>query len=217
LTAISKWLKQATGACPISPDQLIVLILSLKKYWNGSLISGCLSNKYCPSFFNISHLEKIELDIDSGVEAISRISMIPTLLAVICQSTGMGFAAVARVTENKWIACCVHDQICFGLKAGDELQIETTICNDIRKHQKAIVIDHVDMDGDYHNHPTPEMYGFQSYISMPIIRKNNEFFGTLCALDPKPAKLKTPEVIGMFELFAELISFHLDLAERVEF
>jgi GAF domain-containing protein len=36
--------------------------------------------------------------------------------------------------------------------------------------------------------------------------RNGEFFGTLCAIDPRPAKLKTPEVIGMFELFAELIA-----------
>jgi GAF domain-containing protein len=161
-------------------------------------------------------LEKIELEIDPDVEAISRISMIPTLLAVICQSTGMGFAAVARVTENKWIACGVRDEISFGLEPGDELKLETTICNDIRKNQKAVVIDHVDEDKIYRNHPTPEMYGFQSYISIPIIRKNGEFFGTLCAIDPKPNRLKTPEVIGMFELFADLISFHLEALDRLD-
>jgi len=163
-----------------------------------------------------SGLEKIELNIDSEVEAIGRISMIPTLLAVICQSTGMGFAAVARVTDNKWIACGVRDEISFGLKPGDELKLETTICNEIRKHQKAIVIDHVDEDEAFRNHPTPEMYGFQSYISMPIIRKNGDFFGTLCAIDSKPALLNNPRVIGMFELFADLISFHLEVLHRVD-
>ena len=156
-------------------------------------------------------MERIDLDIDPDVDAVSRISMIPTLLAVICQSTGMGFAAVARVTENKWIACGVRDEVSFGLKAGDELKIETTICSEIRKNQKAVIIDHADEDITYCDHPTPKMYGFQSYISMPIIRKNGDFFGTLCALDAKPARLKIPSVIGMFELFADLISFHLDL------
>jgi GAF domain-containing protein len=155
-------------------------------------------------------LDKIELDIDPDVEKVGRISMIPTLLAVICQSTGMGFAAVARVLENKWIACAVRDEVSFGLKAGDELKIETTICNEIRKEQKAIIIDHVDEDSKYCNHPTPKMYGFQSYISFPIARKNGDFFGTLCALDARPARLKIPHVMGMFELFADLISFHLD-------
>ncbi len=59
------------------------------------------------------------------------------------------------------------------------------------------------------------MYGFQSYISVPIKRSNGAFFGTLCAIDPRPARLKTPETIGMFTLFAELIAFHLDAVDRL--
>jgi signal transduction histidine kinase len=70
-------------------------------------------------------------------------------------------------------------------------------------------------DEAYCGHPTPAMYGFQSYISMPIILPNGTFFGTLCAIDPKPAKLKNPETIGMFKLFAELIAFHLSAIDRL--
>jgi hypothetical protein len=51
---------------------------------------------------------------------------------------------------------------------------------------------------------------------MPIIRTNGDFFGTLCAIDPKPARLRNPEVIGMFELFADLISFHLEVLDRID-
>jgi hypothetical protein len=42
----------------------------------------------------------------------------------------MRFAAVARVTEDRWIACSVHDDIAFGLKLGDELAVEATICHE---------------------------------------------------------------------------------------
>ena len=59
------------------------------------------------------------------------------------------------------------------------------------------------------------MYGFQSYISMPIVRKNGTFFGTLCAIDPKPAILRTPQTIGMFRMFADLIAFHLEAQDRL--
>lgn len=154
-------------------------------------------------------------DIPADVEAISRIKIVPKLLEVVCRTTGMGFAAIARVTEDKWVACAVRDEIEFGLKTGGELKIETTICDEIRKSGEAVVIDHVDGDENYAGHPTPLMYGFQSYISMPIIDRDGNFFGTLCAIDPKPAKLKNPETIGMFKLFAELISFHLNLAEQL--
>jgi len=40
-------------------------------------------------------------------------------------------------------------------------------------------------------------------------------FGTLCAIDPKPHRLKTPGTIGMFKLFAELIAFHIDSVDRL--
>jgi signal transduction histidine kinase len=127
----------------------------------------------------------------------------------------MGFAAVARVTPDKWIACAVRDEIQFGLVPGGELQVESTICHEIRQNHIAVIIDHVNEDELYAHHHTPEMYGFQSYISMPIMLKDGSFFGTLCAIDPRPARLNNPETIGMFKLFAELIAFHLNAIEQL--
>lgn len=71
-------------------------------------------------------------------------------------------------------------------------------------------------DKYFSEHHTPAMYGFQSYISMPIIKKDGTFFGTLCAIDPKPAKLDNIETIGMFKMFAELIAFHLQAIEEIQ-
>src|SRR3546814_14278440 len=59
---------------------------------------------------------------------------IRAILADVCSLTNMGFAAVARVTEDRWIACQVLDKIEFGLTPGGELEIATTICNEIRAH-----------------------------------------------------------------------------------
>ena len=151
------------------------------------------------------------------IEKVKKIPIVPTLLEVICRTTEMGFAAIARVTQDRWIACSVKEEIQFGLQPGDELQIKTTICNEIRDSKKAVIIDHVAKDEIYCHHHTPKIYGFQSYISVPIFLKNNEFFGTLCAIDPNPAQLNNPKIIGLFNLFAELIAFHLhsvDLMER---
>jgi signal transduction histidine kinase len=160
-------------------------------------------------------LNKLPLHIVSDIQAIQSIDVIPTVLDVICRTTGMGFAAVARVTENRWVTCAVLDHIQFGLVPGSELEIETTICNEISKSKKAVVIDHVKEDPEFREHHTPLMYGFQSYISVPIIRRDGTFFGTLCAIDPKPAKLKNPAIIGMFELYADLISLHLNQLEAL--
>ncbi|RZL57802.1 MAG: GAF domain-containing sensor histidine kinase [Pedobacter sp.] len=127
----------------------------------------------------------------------------------------MGFAAVARVTEDRWVACAVRDEINFGLLAGGELELKTTICHEIRQHQQTVVFDNASEDLIYANHHTPKMYGLKSYISMPIITKGGEFFGTLCAIDPNPASINNPETIGMFKLFAELIALHLSNNEEL--
>ena len=154
-------------------------------------------------------------DLSADIAAVQGIAAVPRILEVVCRSTGMGFAAVARVTEQRWICCAVRDEIAFGLTPGGELQVETTICHEIRQSGEAVVIDSVTDDLAYCGHHTPAQYGFQSYISMPIVLADGSFFGTLCAIDPRPARLNTPQTVGMFKLFAELIATHLDAANRV--
>jgi signal transduction histidine kinase len=97
---------------------------------------------------------------------------------------------------------------------GGELSVKTTICDEIRASGKPVIIDHVEKDEKFQDHQTPAIYGFQSYISMPIFLPGGSFFGTLCAIDPRPAKLNRPEIIGLFKNFAQLIAFHLDAQER---
>jgi len=157
----------------------------------------------------------VDKDFASDIQAIQKIDAIPSILEVVCRTTGMGFAAVARVTEDRWIACAVKDDIAFGLKPGGELKVETTICNEIRQSGQAVVIDHVAEDQAFCRHAAPALYGFQSYISMPIVRSDGSFFGTLCAIDPRPVVLNTPQTTGMFRLFADLIAFHLDTVDRL--
>jgi len=155
-------------------------------------------------------------DYQADVDAVSRIPAVPTILDVVCRTTGMGFAAVARVTEDRWIACSVKDDIAFGLAPGGELEVETTICHEIRQSRQPVIIDDVAEDPDYCNHHTPALYGIKSYISMPIVLMDGTFFGTLCAIDQKPAKLRNPGVVGMFKLFADMIAYHLDALQRAE-
>jgi signal transduction histidine kinase len=155
-------------------------------------------------------------DYEKDIEAIGKIPIVSQLLDVVCQTTKMGFSAIARVTEDRWITCSVHDDIAFGLKTGDELELKTTICNEIRQHKTPVIINHVAEDPKFKNHHTPLQYGFQSYISVPIIRKDGRFFGTLCAIDPKPHEINTPEITGIFALFADLIAYHLEAIEQVD-
>ena len=72
-------------------------------------------------------------EIARDILAVSQIEAVPTLLEVLCETTGMRFAAVARVTERTWTACLVKDDINFGLAAGGQLDVQTTLCLESKK------------------------------------------------------------------------------------
>ena len=158
----------------------------------------------------------IEIDPEKATKAISAIELVPTILDTVCRLTGMGFAAVACVTDRRWIACSVKDEIAFGLAPGGELELESTICHEIRQSRQAVFISDVATDPHYRAHHTPARYGFRSYISFPIILPDGRFFGTLCAIDPEPHDLARPEVQNAFRMFADLIGFHLDMNDALQ-
>lgn len=147
------------------------------------------------------------------IEAIGRIDAVPSILEIACRITGLRFAAVARVTDTSWTACAVRDEIEFGLGVGGALDLKTTICDEIRDSGTGVIIDHVARDPVFRTHHTPRQYGFESYISIPILRRDGSFFGTLCALDPLPAKLSAPGIVATFENFAKVIGLQLDLQD----
>jgi PAS domain S-box-containing protein len=147
--------------------------------------------------------------LENDAAAISRLDTIDKILEAACRLTRMRFAAVARVTADRWLACAVRDEIAFGLEPGGELDVRSTLCHEVGVCRRTIAIDHVSEDPNFRDHHTPKQYGFQSYISAPILRRG-EFFGTLCALDPEPARPRDPAISATFELFAELIGRHLE-------
>lgn len=151
-----------------------------------------------------------QTDFSSDLQAIGSIDAVPMILSMVKHITGMRFAAVARVTESKWIACAVDDSIDFGLLPGGELVLESTICHEIRQHHQPVIFGHASQHPLFSTHHTPKTYGLESYISIPIIKADGEFFGTLCAIDSVPANLDDPAIEKTLTLFAQLIAMSLD-------
>lgn len=149
-------------------------------------------------------------EIERDLLAVSQIEALPTLLDVLCETTGMRFAAVARVTDRTWTACAIKDQLDFGIEVGGQLAIESTLCIESKRSRTPIVVDHASLDPRYCNHHTPRIYKIESYVSVPIILASGRYFGNLCAIDPAPAQVSDPKVLGMFTRFAALIAMQLD-------
>ncbi|GAA4723507.1 GAF domain-containing protein [Sphingomonas lutea] len=153
-------------------------------------------------------------DLTNLCVALSDDARVREMLNEVCAVTGMGFAAVAHVTHHRWIACQVEDRISFGLNPGDELKIHETICDEIRDHGEAVVIDDASDDIKWSRHPVPVIYGFKSYCSFPVYLDDGSFFGTLCAIDHAPRKVSDEEIVAMFTDFAKQLG-HI-LTERLQ-
>ena len=152
--------------------------------------------------------------IESDIAKISRCVSVPSILDAVVELTGLRFAAVARVTETHWTACAVRDDLGFGLAPGNDLVLETTICNEIRQHHQPVIFGHASAHPIFSTHRTPLQYGLESYVSVPIFRRTGEFFGTLCAIDSAPSNVDAdPLKLRTITLFARLIGHQLDIAD----
>lgn len=85
-------------------------------------------------------------DLQGDIDAIGASEAVPTILETVSLATGMGFAAVARVTDTRWVTCRAVDHIQFGLRPGDELEVESTLCHEVRQSEQEIVIADVRTD-----------------------------------------------------------------------
>lgn len=76
-----------------------------------------------------------------------------------------------------------------------------------------MLINYASQDERVDNHPGLKLYGIESYIAVPLYRRDRSYFGTLCALDPLPAKLSENN-FAIFELLADLVSFELEAEDK---
>ena len=154
-------------------------------------------------------------DTASDIASIQAISSVPTILEAVSALTGLRFVCIARVTDDSWTTCAVLDKLGFGLKVGDGLDVATTLCEEVRDTMRAVIIDNASTDPKYKDHHTPRIYGFKSYISIPVLRPDGAYFGTLCALDPEAAKVSGAATLASMTLFAQLITKHLETEGRL--
>ena len=155
-------------------------------------------------------------DFQSDIEMLAASETVGTLLETVMLATDMRFAAVARVTTDRWVACRTVDEVNFGLSEGDEIGIDQTFCQSVRETSEKVMFNDVATDDVYRNHPIAAQFGIVSYASIPIFRSKGSFFGTLCAIDTVPRDVKHPRVVAMLEMFADIIGRSLETEERLE-
>jgi GAF domain-containing protein len=82
------------------------------------------------------------------------------------------------------------------LKVGAELRLDCTTCHEIRNSRQPVLFGQASSAGIWDGNANPPGEGVPSYISLPITLPDGSLFGTLCAIDPRPAHLKETAALG---------------------
>ncbi|WP_185803559.1 GAF domain-containing sensor histidine kinase [Pontivivens nitratireducens] len=155
-------------------------------------------------------------DFQADIQILAGSDLVGTILETVMLATNMRFAAVARVTADRWVACRTVDEVNFGLAEGDEIEIQSTFCQSVRETSNKVLFNDTATDDVYGNHPIAAKFGIVSYASIPIYRSDGSFFGTLCAIDTEPRDIKHPRAVAMLEMFADIIGRSLETEEQLE-
>ena len=154
-------------------------------------------------------------DLARDVELVRSLPVARTVLEACRRATGMGFAAIARITRTHWVACDVDDGLDFGLVPGSVLPVHATLCSEVVATGREVVVEGVATDPVRADHPWLATHGFASHVAIPIRLPGGRLFGTLCASDPEPRTLDEDAVLVTMRLFADLIGLHVDARERL--
>jgi signal transduction histidine kinase len=155
-----------------------------------------------------------ETDYTGPFPPVDTMAMIPVILRLVKQTTGLRFSAVARVTADQWVAYAVDDSVRLDIRPGDERVVHETLCNEVRLRRRSLACGagmRELANGPYEPENHIPRDRLQSHISVPIITSTGLFVGTLCGLDPEPQNFNDTSVIETLELFAQLLASHLEL------
>ncbi|QJI12009.1 GAF domain-containing protein [Pseudomonas sp. ADAK22] len=136
---------------------------------------------------------------------IAELEATSTILQLVTRLTGMRFAGIAKFTEKDWIVCSACDPTHLGIEAGNTLELEITLCSELRRNPKALFIPKISGDHRYSDRHVVKQYGLESYAGAPIFLPDGRLFGALCALDSRSILFEDPDLEETLVLFAKLI------------
>lgn len=160
--------------------------------------------RYGIEVLNVKKTPSSQLSLEE-LNAIAEIEATTNILKLIVRVTGLRFAAIVKFCEKDWVACSVNDEICLGIKNGENFPLEYSMCSNLLANPTALVVDCVSQHFVHRSNVAAGRYGFESSISIPIFLRDNTLFGSICVLDPDPNRLDVPESVDVLVIFAKLV------------
>ncbi|WP_161490380.1 GAF domain-containing sensor histidine kinase [Stenotrophomonas maltophilia] len=138
----------------------------------------------------------------------TRIDFRPSL-DLACALTGMRVALVAEVTDASARSIQSIDSAGLGISSGMPLDVNKTFCKEVRASRTPVWFADALSHPDYQCSPIPGLFGFRSFLSVPLVLEDGSIFGTLCTLDPEPRPVDEERVQSLNSL-AVLVAAQID-------
>ena len=144
-----------------------------------------------------------------------RLAALPSVLKALRGLTQTRFAALVRLTDQKWQACLVDDHASLGIRAGDVFPIEDTLCAQVREIHAPVNQPSVgpDMAGENTAHMARAL-GIRCHFSYPVFAADGAFFGALCLMDTTPHEPLSSAVVDAVAAFSQLVGTALSRTGR---
>ncbi|WP_323774587.1 GAF domain-containing protein [Alcanivorax sp.] len=134
-------------------------------------------------------------------------------LAQLQNRFGMALWMITRLRTDELVVLRSRDNY-YGLDQGNRLQWEQSYCAKMMELGAPRIAANAQLNPDYSHAPINSDLTIGAYIGLPLVDRDNQLFGTLCALDPEPQNPALEQALPALQHEARLISFLLANALR---
>lgn len=131
----------------------------------------------------------------------------------MCNHTQMRYGMIRKKEGNKWNNWCVYDYQSQQFIAQNS-DIYVKIYRKIRRGVAPIFIDNTDQCAEQHWSKLLQKFGLKSYISYPLLNKNNTIVGHLSFMNDEPVDFDRIKLETMFPFCGDMIV--LDFSSTTE-
>ncbi len=126
------------------------------------------------------------------------------ILETMCNHTQMRYGMIRKKEGNKWDNWCVYDYHSQQIIAQNS-DTYVKIYQEIRKGFAPIYIDDIDICAERQWSELLQEFGLKSYISYPILNKNDAIIGHLSFMNDKPVQFDRVKLETLFTFCNDLI------------
>ena len=132
-------------------------------------------------------------------------------LAELQQRFGMALWMITRLRDDDLVILRARDDH-YGLAQGHRLQWQKSYCVRMVELGAPCIATDAQHTPSYNDVPINSDLTTGAYIGLPLVDRDNQLFGTLCALDPNPQDPSLEQALPALQHEARLIGFLLSNA-----